>query len=162
MRKSWESWNCSACRRGGSAEISSICTNTWKEGAKKMQPGSFQVVPSDRTRGKLFTSFYKLFFTITWLESLTAFPCQKFYYSACPLFSFFFSFFLLTSRSHNATLSNTRSGPHLPLLKKVILVMCKHRADINIDGSYISIDIRERTELSDAKGSFIKKQRNFS
>lgn len=40
--------------------------------------------------------------------------------------------------------------------------MSKHTPAININGSYISIHIRERTDLSDVKGNFIKKQGNFS
>jgi len=65
-------------------------------------------------------------------------------------------------RSHTATLSNTHSGSHFPLCKKVILVMSKHVPAINISRSYISIHIRERIDLSDVKGNFIKKQGNFS
>lgn len=50
MKKGWEHWNYSTWRRQGSEGISSMCTNMWRKGAKKMKPGSFQVAPSSRTR----------------------------------------------------------------------------------------------------------------
>ena len=41
----------SAWRRKGSGGILSAYINTWREGTKKMEPGSFQWCPHGRTRG---------------------------------------------------------------------------------------------------------------
>lgn len=97
-------------------------------------------------------------FTATSLQFLPPLLCQNFYYSTCCTFFFF----PLMYRSHTATPSNTHSCSYFPLCRKVILVMSKHTPAININGNYISIHIRERTDLSDVKGNFIKKQGNFS
>lgn len=42
MRRCWESWDCSAHRRWGLGVILLMSANTWREGAKKMDPCSFQ------------------------------------------------------------------------------------------------------------------------
>lgn len=64
--------------------------------------------------------------------------------------------------SYIATLSNTHSGPHWPLCSKVIPVISKYISAITINGTYTSIHIKERIDLSDVKENFIVKKGNFS
>jgi len=45
MRRRRESWDCSAWRSKGSRRILSVCRNIRREGAKKMETGSFQWCP---------------------------------------------------------------------------------------------------------------------
>ena len=45
VRKAWESWDCWAWRREGSGGILSVYINTWRESAKKTEPGCFQWCP---------------------------------------------------------------------------------------------------------------------
>ena len=61
----WESWDCLAWRRQGSKEVSSVYVNTWREGAKRTEPGSFQWCPVTgqeamgtnwKTEGSIWTS----------------------------------------------------------------------------------------------------------
>ena len=45
VRRGWESWDCSAWRRGVLRRISSVSMNTWREGAMRTKPGSCQWRP---------------------------------------------------------------------------------------------------------------------
>jgi len=52
MRKVWETWNCSAWRRGDWKEILSVLLNIWRARIKWMGPGCFQLCPVTKGKGQ--------------------------------------------------------------------------------------------------------------